>query len=252
MISFSIGYLFDLARREPGLNWIETLRKKISSDQLDRLHCFGFIYILLTTLSLIMIAKSGSNSNYLLEWMFGWSIAIGLFLRQPTRFALGSFGLVKRREPARDMGGLYRPFFRFDFPVLFAALLFQALLFRPPFDQSIFADVEYQEQQRELLRRVREASKPVISDDMVAVLRSGKQVVWEPAIFAELAALNRWDEGAFIQMIRSNDFAFFVTKGRKGEPLFDSRYNASVSEAIEAAYPRTEQLAGYIIHLPPK
>jgi hypothetical protein len=87
---------------------------------------------------------------------------------------------------------------------------------------------------------------------MVVVLQSGKEVVWEPAIFAELATLNRWDEGPFIRMIQSNDFAFFVTKGQKGELLFDSRYNASVSEAIEAAYPRTEQLAGYIIHLPPK
>lgn len=252
VVSFLLWFFVDLVRGKPRLNWTQTLRQKISSDQYDRLRCFGFIYILLTTLSLIMIAKVGSNINYFLEWMFGWSIAIGLFLRQPTRFALGSFGLAKRREPARDMGSLYRPLFRFDLPVLFAVLLFQALLFRPPFDQSIFTHVAYQEQQRELLQRVQKASKPVISDNMVVVLQSGKEVVWEPAIFAELAVLNRWDEGPFIRMIQLNDFAFFITKGQKGDPLFDSRYNASVSEAIEAAYPRTEQIAGYIIHLPPK
>ena len=60
------------------------------------------------------------------------------------------------------------------------------------------------------------------------------------------------DEGPFIQMIQSIDFAFFITDGQKGERVFDSRYNSLVLEAIEAVYPRTEQLVGYIIHLPPK
>ena len=87
---------------------------------------------------------------------------------------------------------------------------------------------------------------------MVVVLQSGKEVVWEPAIFADLAVLDQWDEGPFIQMIRSNDFAFFITKGQRGERLFDSRYNAPVAQAIGAAYPRTELLAGYVIHLPPE
>ena len=103
-----------------------------------------------------------------------------------------------------------------------------------------------------MLQRVREASKPVIADDMVVVLQSGKEVVWEPAIFSELAAFNQWDEGPFIQMVQSNDFAFFITEGQKGDRVFDSRYSASVLEAIEGAYPRTEHLAGYIIHFPPK
>lgn len=252
VLYFSLDLVFKLFHREPNRTWAQTLRHRISYDQYDRLRYFGFIYLLLTTLSLISITKIGASLNYLLEWMFAWSLMIGLFLRWPMKLALGSFGSAKRQEPARCMSGVRRLFLGANGAILFAALLYQALFISPPNYQSYITSTAYQEQQRELLRRVREASKPVISDDMVAVLRSGKQVVWEPAIFAELAALNRWDEGAFIQMIRSNDFAFFVTKGRKGEPLFDSRYNASVSEAIEAAYPRTEQLAGYIIHLPPK
>lgn len=249
---FLIGFFVSLTRRDPGLNWLQTLRQKIAVDQYDRLRCFGFLYILLTTLSLIAITKSGGSTNYLLEWMFTWSIAIGLLLRRPTSFAIGWIGAARRSEPASGKGGSHRPFFRFDFPVLVAALLIQALLISPPAYRSIITDAAYQEQQRELLQRVREASRPVIGDDMVAILRSGKQVLWEPAIFAELAVLERWDEGPFIQMIRSNDFAFFVTEGQKGDPLFDSRYTAPVVAAIEGAYPRTEQLAGYDLHLPPK
>ena len=252
VVYFLIRTFFYFTRREPGSSWIEALRHKISSDRLDRLRCFGFIYIVLTTLSLIMMAKVGSNTNYFAEWMFAWSIAIGLFLRPPVGFALGAFGLAKRRKPVRDTGASDRPFVRFDYPVLVAALLYQAVLVQPPFYQSTITDVAYQEQQRELLQRVREVSRPVISDNMVVVLQSGKEVVWEPAIFAELAALDQWDEGPFIQMIRSNDFAFFITKGQRGERLFASRYNAPVAQAIGAAYPRTELLAGYVIHLPPE
>jgi hypothetical protein len=184
--------------------------------------------------------------------MFAWSLMIGLFLRWPMKLALGSFGSAKRQEPARCMSGVRRLFLGANGAILFAALLYQTLFISPPNYQSYITSTAYQEQQRELLRRVREASKPVISDDMVVIMRSGKEVVWEPAIFAELAVLDRWDEGPFIQMIQSNDFAFFVTEGQKGDPVFDSRYNASVLAAIEAAYPRTEQLAGYILHLPAK
>ena len=33
--------------------------------------------------------------------------------------------------------------------------------------------------------------KPVVSDDMVLLIRSGQEVLWEPAIFAELAKYGR-------------------------------------------------------------
>jgi hypothetical protein len=252
VIYFMVELFIDLSCKYYDYSWVKTLRTRALSDKLDRLCCFIFVYIFLTTLSLISVAKSGSSNSYFIEWVFAWSIVIGLFLRQLIKYALGSPGSAKGRNPARGMVGSCRPLSRFDYPVMLAVLLYQAWVISPPSYKKEITDVAHQEQQRELLRRVQDASKPVISDDMVAILNSGKEVVWEAAIFAELTALNLWDEGPFIQMIQSNDFAFFVTGGERGNPVFDSRYNAAVSEAIESAYPRTEPLAGYTIHLPPE
>jgi hypothetical protein len=98
---------------------------------------------------------------------------------------------------------------------------------------------------------IRAADRPVISDDMVILLRSGRNVQWEPAIFAELASTGIWDERPFVERIRKRDFAFFVTVGERGQRLFDSRYTPAVADAIAAAYPVRRTVAGYTIHSPP-
>ena len=67
---------------------------------------------------------------------------------------------------------------------------------------------------QELVEIIRKATRPVISDDMVLVLRAGRQVQWEPAIFAELASMGLWDQQPFLNMIQSHAFAFFITQGR--------------------------------------
>jgi len=86
---------------------------------------------------------------------------------------------------------------------------------------------------------------------MVLLMRAGKPVPWEPAIFAELAATGAWDQAPFLAMIRRHKFAFVITTGHPGEPLYDSRYTPEVSAAIDAAYPRTEQHGRMVVHLPP-
>ncbi len=250
VISFLLGFYFELGGREAGLNWIENLRQRISTDQHMRLRCFTFIFILLTTVSLIAVLKRGANTNYFLELMFGWSLAIGLMMRQPIKSVLSMLASRQSIKHVHDMGGLCGPYLRFNVPIVFMAILFQALVLPPPGSKGLIDQLANPEKQETLLQRVRDATKPVISDDMVAVLKSGKEVVWESAIFNELAALDRWDEGPFIRMIEAQAFAFFVTKGRKGSPIFDNRYSTSVLNAMESAYPRKQELAGYTLHLP--
>jgi hypothetical protein len=86
---------------------------------------------------------------------------------------------------------------------------------------------------------------------MVLLLRSGKDVLWEPAIFAELASTGAWDQRPLVAQIKARRFAFFVTDGGRGEPMFDSRYTPAVADAMDAAYPRQRRLAGYYLHYPP-
>ena len=55
---------------------------------------------------------------------------------------------------------------------------------------------------RHLSAIVRPSDKPVISDEMVLLLQSGQRVMWEPAIFAELASTGAWDEWPFVGQVR--------------------------------------------------
>jgi hypothetical protein len=85
---------------------------------------------------------------------------------------------------------------------------------------------------------------------MVLLKRAGKPVVWEPAIFAELASEGLWDRHPFIEMIHCRRFAFFVTVGARGDALFDHRYDGAVADAMDRAYPVRREMAGLVLHLP--
>ena len=95
-------------------------------------------------------------------------------------------------------------------------------------------------------------SSPVagaITDAVAALARRGGGAGWA-AIFAELAAKGVWDEKPFVVRVRRGEFAMFITVGRRGQRLFDSRYNPAVADAMDEAYPVKEILAGYTLHLP--
>ena len=98
-----------------------------------------------------------------------------------------------------------------------------------------------------LVTETRNTKRPVLSYDMVLLLKAGKEVPWEPAIFAELACAGRWDERRITNMIAARDFAFVVTMGRPGTP-YDTSCGQTVSRAIEAAYPYTEEYAERTVH----
>jgi len=193
-------------------------------------------YLLTTMLMLPLIAKSGSNANYLIEFTSVACLFVGLGVSRAAVLALNGTG-------SRDRGP------RLLSLVLVSALVAQVWLLptnrfdkvapRPP--RAEFAALE---------EMIRGAGKPVLSDDMVLLIRAGKDVTWEPAIFAELSAKGLVDEHAFVRRIRAGDFAFFVTYGEPGEPIFDARYNPAVADAMIRAYPRRIDLAGFAVRLP--
>jgi hypothetical protein len=74
---------------------------------------------------------------------------------------------------------------------------------------------------------------------------------WEPAIFAELANTGRWDQRLILDKISNLSFAFIVTHGHAGERTYDERFTPGVDQAIQRAYPRTEELGDLTLHLPP-
>jgi hypothetical protein len=195
------------------------------------------MYAVLAGLMSLTVAKSGSNINYFVEAMAVLAILVGIVARDAADAA---FGVVRARGR--------RPF---GDPVLVPLMIgCQALVAGPP-----AADIDQRSARRvvqleKLQAMVRSAPRPVISDDMVLLRRSGVPVQWEPAIFAELASTGTWDEAPFVARVKAHHFAFFVTAGQRGEHIFDSRYNPAVADAMEQAYPVRRRIAGYTIHFP--
>ncbi len=96
---------------------------------------------------------------------------------------------------------------------------------------------------------IRETNKPVISDDMVLVKKAGKPVIWETAIFTELAWADMWDERLMLDRIDRGDFAFIRTLG-SGRSPYDGRYRSTVIAAIDRAYPVVVRQGRYYNHYP--
>jgi hypothetical protein len=220
-----IRYLAELRLKYRGQ---ANIRAALGNDVSDMRLLMAAAYALISTLMLVLVAKSGSSINYFLEWFF----ALGLFAAMAPSMAM---------KPGR-----YRTVLAIVVPL---ALAFEAATVPRPRSGS-GADSPRSRELAQLSAAIASADKPVISDDMVLLIRSGREVLWEPAIFAELASTGGWDERPFVARIRNGEFAFFVTEGQRGHSRFDARYNPAVADAIDLAYPIKEAKAGLVVHRP--
>ena len=213
------------------------LRERLQLSPGDTRFFMLLVYAALAFLMTLTIAKSGSNANYMIEWMAVLAILLGVVTRDAADTLFG-----KLPPPDKDL------FARAVFvPMLFGL---QALIFFPIVDDAEHRAPSRIAELKTLEAMVRAAPRPVISDDMVLLLRAGVPVQWEPAIFAELASTGTWDERPFVDLVKAGQFAFFITARQRGDRLFDSRYNPAVADAMDAAYPVKRKIAGYTIHLP--
>ena len=192
-----------------------------------------FLFLVLKTLMLPMILKSGAGANYLIEWLCAVAIFAGIG-------AAPTLGYALEGAPRPAMV----PLILVAFILPLAAALVPDVTPAPDTMRASAARMGA------LVERIRASTKPVVSDDMVLLIRAGKPVLWEPAIAAELAHGGRYDEPAFARMIRAHAFGFFATRGERGEAMFDARYDPVVAEAIAAALPRTECVGKLVLHLP--
>ena len=190
----------------------------------------------LCTIMLALIGKSGSSANYLLEWCCSVAVLAGMALGR----AMEGVSAPSRSVLAGPAGAV----------LIGAALMVQGLLLPDPRHPRLRDPAQVDQVAATMLGLVREANEPPISDDMVLVIRGGKQVPWEPAIFAELASLGRWNEALIIDAIRAGRISMAVTEGARGSYQFDSRYNPAVADAMDAAWPQKARLGWFTLHLP--
>jgi len=220
----------------------EIFKREVSESTSTRTLCTMTIYLLLTTCMIPMLGKSGSGQNYLIETVCIWSIFVGIFAAWLIARLIEPWSKSERTE-------------RKALPLLSAVFLLWLLFMQMQIMPTSIGEYnrvtpQYRAALDSLVARIAGATKPVLSDDMVLLMRAGKEVPWEPAIFAELASQGRWDQRLIIERIHSRKFAMIVTSGRRGSLLFDARYTPEVSRAIEVAYPHSEQVADRTVRLP--
>lgn len=229
----AFGILAAWRRLFPNGMGLQALRQTFANDRSKAALLIVMLFLGVKTAMLPMLLKSGSSENYAIEWLCALAVFVGLAAIPVIEAARGSAVASSR---------VLRALFLIALPVAAAQIPSQAV---------DAAAVHLQtERMSQVVARIRAARKPVISDEMVLLIRAGRDVAWEPAIAAELGHSGVYDEAAFANLVRRRAFAFFVTHGDRGTTLFDERYNPVVADAMEAAYPRKEKVGSLVLHLP--
>jgi hypothetical protein len=200
------------------------------------------LYLILATLMLVTTGKSGASLNYLIEWMCIWSVLIGILVAAALEPVLTASARQRDAAGPANLGW---------FASLVPAVLAAQILIMPTARNPNGTDPAILAQLDALVAKIADARQPVLSKDMVLLQKAGKSVPWEPGIFAELANTGRWDERLITDMIAARAFAFIVTRGYPDTWTHDDPFTPAVDRAIQEAYPRTEELGGRLIHLPP-
>lgn len=192
-----------------------------------------FAYLVLATVMLLTIVKSGSTYNYFMEWLCLVALLAGYATRGAVRLAFAEAGgkltVVAILVPlAIGVQSLALP----DTP-------------QDSFQRTAARRVELDG----LSRLITATDKPVISNDLVLLMRSGKRPLWEPFTFPELAAKGLWNDQPFIRKIERKEFAFFVTDDDSPRAVFQG-YSPNIAAIITANYPVTRTTAGMTVSMP--
>jgi hypothetical protein len=212
----------------PGLPTIgQRLLRLRRADRATTARAMLLLHFALASLMLFTLLKSGSSSNYLLDWLCVGCVLIGVLLC--------------------DLVGAEWRFSLVTAAIITALLILGVanLPVRKVPDQFL---PEQLDRQAALVRRIAAAEKPVASEDMVLLMLAGKRVIFEPAIVTELASTGRWNEGPLVNMIRSGGFAFMITTDNAVGG--SRRRTPAVDAAMRETYPRVEQVGPLWLHLP--
>lgn len=189
----------------------------------------------LATLSLVSTAKYGSSSAYYMQWEAALAMFGGLAIASLMRWGQRLWHDGRRKT---GMAGLALPLL---------GILWVAFMTGPEHRRLIKAFRAQGDQLAILLRPIR---GPILSTEMVLLLRTGHRVVWEPAIFRELAIAGRWDERVLVNEIRAHHIAAVLSDGDRGYRWFDEQFSPAIADAMDEALPRKVHVGLRVLHLP--
>ena len=212
------------------------LLTRMRGDERASIIAFLTLYLLLTTIMLVSAGKIGAARNYFIEWMCCWCLWIGF---------LSGFCL-DRINRGSDGGQRIVPILLPLLLVIQCWLIPGAIVKLQQGQLSSSRRLIY----ASLLHRVETLTGPLLSDDMVLVIESGREVGLEPGILSALAQTGLWDEQRLVDMLNGHAFAAIVTAYDPGDPTFDARYLPRTQAAMLAQYPVVERFGDYRLRLP--
>jgi hypothetical protein len=195
---------------------------------------FLLIYAILVSLT---SGKNGSNYNYFIEWNLACCPLAALVVFR----AVGCWPRERPWSPSLVMAGIL--------PILMvSAGLPEAILRLHPVDPSAMQREEKSraENYESIVSIIQRAQGPVLSEDMVLLVKAGKEVPAEPAILRELSSVGLWDERPFVKMIEEHRFPIIVVEDLSNW----KRYTPTVARAISGAYSVTREFGTYRIYEP--
>ena len=214
----------------------------------DRLALFVVgMEVVVALIVTLTYGKSGSGVHYFLEWNFACCALAGLlFVR-----VLGSW----RANSSYSLGGA----------AVCLLLLLAAVtgvpeslrrmdsVHRLTASERVAADVRYASDAA-VLKVVEETPGPVLCENMLLVMKAGKEIPIEPGIQTFLAKAGIWDQSGFVNMIDTQKFGVIVMR-----TLDNGFWTDEILRAIAKNYAPAEQIgdegienAHYTVYRPRK
>ena len=203
---------------------LHDLRVQMNCSYVTRIFSIVLLWLTLSSILSLTVAKSGSNLNYFLEPVAAVLVLLGIGLRQPHKAS--------------------------DRRLIGVALLATLIIAPWPFYRPAIAQMPSESQQWQFADELSHADAPVLSDDMVILKRAGHAVFLEPAIFAELTSTGLWNEKPLLKMLYERGFALIATMGGESGHLYKARYSPAARRAIAANYPVKRSFGDLVLHLP--
>jgi len=198
----------------PGLTQLSRIRQRLLTSPLRRASLGFGLTVAAGFIVSLGIGKQGSNINYCLEWQLALCPLAGIFLVY-----------VKRKWQAQDPGmALLRPFLVCAMAITGVQLAYDSWQVA---DHNLGwtsnARQELAGLRREdarLLKLVARFDGPVVSDNMMLLLRADKPIPFDPAVIEMATETGRFDERELVQRTSNGFFAAFVLrKGAERERL---------------------------------
>lgn len=211
-----------------GCNSLALIRTALARNRTAVAALMLLIFLVLKTIMLLGILKSGASFNYMIEWFSAVAVFAGLALAPLAARAMRQIFADRTLSPVLVLLAL-------------VALPLQ-LVFLPVYLADAQAIAQKSAARARIVERIASSARPVIADDMTLLIRAGRNVEWESAITAELGQLGKYDQRAFARLVRAHCFGLFVIEGKTDRTPFLVRYNPPVAQAILSAYPREEKI----------